>query len=86
MIVYQKDGKDFILTANSKRGVMKISTDGIAEAASIGSKVQDTAGLPYKTIPELKDVVQLDLLDKDNALVIVGQPTGAQNLETVPLP
>ena len=86
MIVYQKDGKDYILTANSSRGVMKISTDGIAEAASIGSPVRDTAGLPYKTISELKDVVQLDLLDKDNALVITGQPTGAQNLETVPLP
>ena len=86
MIVYQKDGKDFILTANSSRGVMKISTEGLAEAASISEQIRDTAGLPYKTIPELKDVVQLDLLDKDNALVIVGQPTGAQNLETVPLP
>ena len=86
MIVYQKDGKDYILTANSSRGVMKISTDGVAEAASISSPIRDTAGLPYKTIDGLKDVVQLDLLDKDNALVLVGQPTGAQNLETVPLP
>jgi hypothetical protein len=86
MIVYQKDGKDFIMTANSSRGVMKISTDGIAEAASIGEQIRDTAGLPYKTISELKGVVQLDLLDKDNALVIVEQPGGAQNLETVPLP
>jgi hypothetical protein len=86
MIVYQKDGKDYILTANSSRGVMKISTDGLAEAASITEHIQDTAGLPYKTITGLKDVVQLDLLDKDNALVIVGQPGGAQNLETVPLP
>jgi hypothetical protein len=86
MIIYQKDGKDYILTANSSRGVMKISTEGIAEAASISSPITDTAGLPYKTIPHLKDVVQLDLLDKDNALVIVGQPTGAPNLHTVPLP
>jgi hypothetical protein len=86
MIVYQKDGKDFILTANSSRGVMKISTDGLAQAASISTPITDTAGLPYTVVSNLKDVVQLDLLDKDNALVIVGQPTGAQNLETIPLP
>jgi hypothetical protein len=86
MVIYQKDGKDFILTANSSRGVMKISTEGIAEAASISKPITDTAGLPYKTIPDLKGVVQLDLLDKDNALVLVEQPGGTVNLETVPLP
>ncbi len=86
MVVYQKDGKDYILTANSSRGVMKITTDGIADAASISSPIQNTAGLPYKTIESMKGVVQLDLLDKDNALVIVEQPGGALNLETVALP
>ena len=30
MIVYEKDGKDFLLLANSARGVMKISTEDIA--------------------------------------------------------
>jgi hypothetical protein len=86
MVVYQKGGKDFILMANSSRGVMKISTDGVADAASISEHITDTAGLPYQKITELKDVVQLDLLDKDNALVITGQPNGTQNLETIPLP
>jgi hypothetical protein len=86
MVVYQKDGKDFILMANSTRGVMKISTEGVADAASISEQVRDTAGLPFQKITELKDVVQLDLLDKDNALVLVGQASGAQNLETIPLP
>jgi hypothetical protein len=86
MVVYQKDGKDYILMANSSRGVMKISTEGVADAASISERIADTAGLPYQKITELKDVVQLDLLDKDHALVIVGLPTGAQNLETITLP
>ena len=86
MIIYRKGGKDYILTANSSRGVMKISTEGIAQAASISEPIKDVAGQPYETISGLKDVMQLDLLDKDNALILVGQPTGAQNLETVPLP
>ena len=86
MIVYRKDGKDFILTANTSRGVMKISTQGIDKAASITSRIADTAGQPYEKVAELKNVVQLDALDKDNALVLIQAPSGALNLETVPLP
>jgi hypothetical protein len=86
MVVYQKGGKDYLLLANSARGVMKISTDGIAEAASISEPVRDTAGQPYEKITDMKGVEQLDLLDKDNALVIVRTPNGSMNLETVPLP
>jgi hypothetical protein len=86
MVVYQKGGKDYILLANSSRGVMKISTDGIDDAKSIESRIADTAGMPYEKVTELKNVVQLDLLDKENALVLIQDPSGAQNLETVPLP
>src|SRR5262245_27521778 len=35
MIVYQKDGKDYLLLANNSRGVMKISTDQIEKAEGI---------------------------------------------------
>ncbi|WP_435009426.1 hypothetical protein P12x_000679 [Tundrisphaera lichenicola] len=86
MIVYQKDGKDYILLANSSRGMMKISTDGIAEAPSISDHITDTAGLPYKKVDELKGVVQLDAFDKDHALVVIQQEGGAMNLETIALP
>ncbi len=86
MIVYKKDGKDFILLANSSRGVMKISTDGVADAPSISSRITDTAGLPYQKVAELKGVVQLDALDKDHALILVEEPGGDLNLETVALP
>ena len=86
MIVYQKDGKDFILLANSSRGVMKISTDGVAETPSIADRVTDTAGLPYQKVTEMKGVVQLDTLDKTHALVLVQQGNGSLDLATVPLP
>jgi len=32
MIVYQKDGKDYLLLANSSRGVMKVTTEKIESA------------------------------------------------------
>ena len=50
MFVYQKDGKDYILMANSARGVMKISTEDIATIDEIDERISGTAGLPYETI------------------------------------
>ncbi len=86
MIVYTKDGKDFLLVANSKRGVMKIPTDGFASAAAITAKPATIpAGVPYTTVSELKDVLHLDRLDNDRALLLVKNGDGA-DLKTVPLP
>jgi hypothetical protein len=86
MIVYQKGGKDYILMANSSRGIMKIPTEGIDKAQGITDRVRDKAGLTYETIAELKGVQQLDKLDKDNALILIRTEGGALNLDTVPLP
>ncbi len=44
MIVYQKDGKDYLLLTNSSRGVMKIPTDGAGDADGITSRVQRHQG------------------------------------------
>jgi hypothetical protein len=87
MIVYQKDGKDYLLMSNSARGMMKITTDGADSAEPITSPVRGGGlkGLPYKTIANLNDVVQLDLLDKGHALVLRDNK-GTLNLETVALP
>lgn len=86
MIVYQKDGKDFLLIANSSRGVMKVSTDQIDKIEGITQHVRDKAGLTYETVANLKGVEQLDRLDRENALVLLRSPSGSLNLETVPLP
>lgn len=87
MIVYQKDGTDYLLLANSSRGMMKITTEGIDKAEGITDKVIDgTKGQKYDTIGAMKGVMQLDKFDKDNALVLVRTDSGAMNLDTVPLP
>src|SRR5205823_12532587 len=56
MIVYQKDGKDFILMANSSRGVMKIAMDNIDKIDGITQPVKDKAGLTYETLASLQGV------------------------------
>ncbi|MGH7225875.1 MAG: hypothetical protein ACRELF_21865 [Gemmataceae bacterium] len=86
MIVYQKDGKDYILMANSSRGVMKIPTEGIDKAEAITTKVQNTAGLKYETIKSLKGTVHLDAFDKDHALVLIRTPDKKLNLQTIEMP
>ena len=88
MIVYQKDGKDYLLLANSSRGIMKISTDNIEKADNITDPVRDGGkrGLGYETIEAWKGIDQLDRLDAQHAVVLRRSDAGSLNLESLPLP
>lgn len=86
MIVYQKGGKDYLLLANSSRGIMKINTDSIEKAESITDKVDDKKGVGYETIEAWKGIDQLDRLDAQNAVVLRRGEAGSLNLESLPLP
>jgi hypothetical protein len=88
MFVYKKGGKDYILMANSSRGVMKVSVENIDKTEGITAPVKGggTAGLKYETIANLKRVDHLDRLDKDHALLLVRSDSGALNLQAVALP
>lgn len=86
MVVYQKDGKDYLLMANSARGVMKVDLANVATADGITEKIANTAGLPYETLKDVKGVMQLDRLDKDNALVLIKSDAGGFSLKSLPLP
>jgi len=86
MIVYTKGGKDYLLVANNKRGVMKIPAEGFGSATAITARPPTvTAGVPYTKVEELKDVLHLDKLDNDRALLLVKNGDGA-DLRTVPPP
>jgi hypothetical protein len=84
MIVYAKDGKHFILMANSARGVMKLPADNLDTFQPI-TKQTEVTGVPYETIAGLKGVQQLDKFDDVNALVLM-TTNGSMDLRTVPLP
>jgi len=86
MVVYKKDGKQYILVANSARGLMKVTTEGIDKVTPITTQIKDTAGLKYETIKGVEGVVQLDAFDKEYALVLLKTKGGSYNLETIELP
>ncbi|HKQ73302.1 MAG TPA: hypothetical protein VJ810_06215 [Blastocatellia bacterium] len=86
MIVYQKDGKTYLLMANSSRGVMKITTENIDKADSITAPVADKQGLTYETIASWTGVDQLDRFDANHVVLLRRADDGSLNLESLPLP
>ena len=87
MIVYEKDGKRYLLIANSSRGIMKVSTDTVASQASLDKPVRGggTAGISYETIKDLKGVVQLDRMNDKQGVLLVESDAGL-SLATFYLP
>lgn len=85
IIVYQKDGKDYLLLANSARGVMKVAAEQITGAAAITAPVADTKGLAFEKI-DWAGIAQLDRLDNRFAVVVRSGANNALNLETLALP
>jgi len=87
MIAYKKDGQDFLLLANSARGVMKISTDDLDRAVGIEAPVGGggTAGQKFETLADWKGVVQLERLNDTHAVVLT-TTDGQSELKTMLLP
>jgi hypothetical protein len=85
MVVYSKGGKDYLLMANSSRGVMKVDLTAVAKIEAIVSPIPDIAGLAFETVADLKGVEHLDRLGDDHALLLV-LDGAARSLRTVPLP
>ena len=87
MIVYKKENQDYLLMANSARGVMKLklSKKDIDATEAIKSRISGTAGLPYDTLKQYSGVVQLDKLNADHAVLLVSN-AGRQDIRTIDLP
>jgi hypothetical protein len=86
MILYKKDGKEFLLMSNNSRGVMKIPTQDFGTAPGITAKVtSETGGIAYEKITAMSGVEQMDLLDAQRSIVLA-RSAGALNLSAVALP
>jgi hypothetical protein len=86
MVVYARDGKDYLLMSNTSRGVMKIPTATFGAAKGIESRVTEgTAGVPFETLTELKGIEHLDRSGADKVVVLAKADTGL-SLRTIPLP
>ncbi len=84
MIAYQKGGHEYILMANSSRGVMKLDAAHLDTYKPITAPT-DVTGVPYQTLDGWKDVKHLEKYDDTLALVL-SESNGANDLRTVALP
>jgi hypothetical protein len=84
MVAYKKDGHEYILMANSALGVTKLDASHLEKYEAI-TKHSDVAGVPFKTIDDLKDVRHLQAFDDKQALVL-SEANGGLDLRTVALP
>ena len=86
MIVYRKDGREFLLMSNNSRGVMKIPTDSFGTAAPITEPVKtETGGIAYEKVASMTGIEQMDQLDAQRSIVLA-RTSGALNLSALPLP
>lgn len=88
MIIYTKGNQDYLLMANTARGVMKLKLDKaqMEAAESISSRIEDTAGVPYESLPQFENVVQLDKLSDSLAVILVASSNNSFDLKTIALP
>jgi len=81
LIAYKKDNHDFLLLANSNRGVMKLDAANLEQYQPILAHAEAT-GVPYTTLADLKGVKHLTRLDDATALMLFDNG----DLSAMPLP
>ena len=86
MILYKKDGNEYLLMSNTSRGVMKIPTRDFGTNKAITTPISGTAGIAYETIASMTGVQQMDLLDATHSIIVAKGASGALNLQAVALP
>jgi hypothetical protein len=87
MIAFERDGKRFVLIANSNRGVMRMSASDIDRSQPLltaTTRDNPIAGTPYVPLA-IQGVMQLDLLNPDTIVMVVRNiEDGSVNLESAP--
>ncbi|MDB4877707.1 MAG: hypothetical protein JWM41_4153 [Gemmatimonadetes bacterium] len=86
MVMYKRNGAEYLLMSNTSRGVMKIPTKDFGTAAGITTPIAGTAGIAYETVASMTGIQQLDLLDADHSIVVAKNAAGGLNLQAVALP
>lgn len=85
MVLYTKAGREYVLMANTRHGVLKISTEQFATAPGLTARVETTAGVPAEKVTSVSNVIQLSLLDATRSVMLM-RANGAVNLAAVDLP
>jgi hypothetical protein len=88
MLVYDCEGKTYVLMSNSARGMMRISTEGMESNEGLTKPVKGggVAGQAFEAIENLNGVTKMDRLDAKRFVALVTQDENTLNLSTYELP
>ncbi len=86
MVAYEKDGVEYLLIANSRRGVMKMKAADIGKVEAITAPVNGTHGLSYETLAELEGVQQLATAPDGTIVALLRDPAGLTMLANIDRP
>jgi hypothetical protein len=85
MVAIEKNGKRYVIVANSNRTVMRLSADDIDKSEALEKQADEafvSFGTPYKSIA-IVGVTQLDLLRPDAVLMVIRNiEDGSLNLQS----
>ncbi len=83
MLTLNKGDQSFLVMANTARPVSKVDYKSIASfEGTLTEPVKGTAGVNYTSMPDMKQVVQMDKLDDTQLVVIQKKENGAVDLWT----
>ncbi len=80
---YSKAGKEYILIANSTRGLIRMNPADLNAQKGTISRPTSKAGVPYKTLIPGRHLKQLDMLNKNYALVLKRTQSNGFDLESI---
>jgi hypothetical protein len=85
MVHYQKGGRDYLLVANSGRGMLKLALDKVEEYEPVDETGGDPRQIAMEGVGWMRSVVQLDAYDAERAVALFNI-RGKMDLRTVGLP
>ena len=85
MVHYRKAGRDFLLVANTNRGMLKMSLDSLESYEPVDENGGNSKQIKTERVPWLKGVMQLDAVDDERAVALF-DVAGRLELRTVGLP
>jgi hypothetical protein len=86
MVAFRYKGQDHVMVVNSSRGILMFKVDDLQKALpSITTPVEDTAGVPFRTLRN-RGILRADNFGDKNLLFLARNPLSGQvSLSTMPL-
>lgn len=80
---YHKGEKEFILIANSRRGLIRMDPKDLEAQRSSINRPTSRAGVPYKTLISGRHLKQLDVLNNDYVVLLKKNANNSFDLESI---